>query len=136
MEEQLSLFSRPATPEPSVTGPPGGKTLSDWAFLYTAGRAGHNTGIRFMMSREDAVAWCESDLSHGNVHGNPWAYFFTSVENFCNCHWGQLKGVTLDLRKLTDNGQWDEKISGLGLTKYGKGDIRKILEPYGIRVLI
>ncbi len=104
MEEQLSLFSiqQPATPEPTPKKPPGGKSLSDWAFLYTAGRAGHNTGIRFMMSREDAMRWCESDLSHGVLHGNHWAYFFTSVENFCNCHWGQLKGVKLDLRKLTE----------------------------------
>ncbi len=136
MEEQLSLFTEPVAPEPTSTKPPSGKSLSDWAFLYTAGRAGHNTGIRFMMTREDAVAWCESDLSHGNIHGNPWAYFFTSVENFCNCHWGQLKGVTLDLRKLTDNGQWDEKIAGLGLTKYGKREIRDILQKYGIEVLV
>lgn len=110
--------------------------LSNWYFLYTAGRSGHNSGIRFMMTREDAQAWCESDLSRGVLHGNPWAYFFTSVGNFCFCHWGQLKGATLDLRKLKDNGQWDEKIEGLGLTKYGKQDIKKILSGYGIEVLV
>ncbi len=134
MDAQLSLFDFQVEKEPAANE--GKKTLSDYAFLYTAGRAGRNRGIRFMMTLEDAQAWCESDLSKGNMHGNPWAYFFTSVENFCNCHWGQLKGATLDLRKLIDNGMWDEKISSLGLKKYDKKEIKQILEPLGIEVLV
>ncbi len=110
--------------------------LSDWCFLYTAGRAGRNSGIRFMMTREDAMAWCESDVSKGILHGHPWAYFFTSVENFCNCHWGQLRGAVLDLRKLEDNGQWDGKIEALHLRKYGKKEIKQILATYGIEVRV
>ena len=137
MEEQLSLFDiQTVTPQTELPISISGKSLSDWCFLYTAGAAGRNSGIRFMMKINDAQAWCESDLSHGVLHGNRWAYFYTSVENFCYCHWGQLKGATLDLRKLTDNGEWDDKIAGLGLVKYGKKDIKRILSEYGIEVLI
>lgn len=109
-------------------------TLSDLAFCYTAGRSGHNSGIRFMMSREDAMTWCSSDVSHGVLHGSPWAYMWTSVENYCFCHWGQLKGVLIDMHRLEDNGQWDDKILALNLKKYDRTAIQQILGCFGIEV--
>ncbi len=109
--------------------------LSDYAFLYTSTATGKNSGIHFMMTLEDAQTWCESDLSHGVYVGNWWAYFFTSVQNFINCHWGTHK-PTLDFRKQKDNGKYDDKIESLGLTKYGFKEIRDILTPLGVEVLL
>lgn len=130
--EQLSLFIQGGETGQSSALP----SLSELAFLYTATATGKNSGIHFMMSRDDAVTWCESDLSHGTYLGHPWAYFWTSIENFCNCHWGQLKNAELDLRKVRDNGKYDEIIESLGLVKYGKHEMKKILALYGIRVLV
>lgn len=62
--------------------------LDEWCFLYTATETGTNSGIRFMMTRDDAMRWCSSDLSKGVFYGVEWAYFFTSVRNFAYCHWG------------------------------------------------
>lgn len=57
--------------------------LEDWAFLYTASFAGGGSGILFMMRKEEAKAWCSSDLScgGGGARGS-WAYFWTSVSNY------------------------------------------------------
>ena len=115
--------------------------LGEWAFLYTATSTGANSGIHFMMTLPDAKKWCSNPISKGSFMGSEWAYFYTTVENFAFCHWGgnhstnPQKGV-VDLRKLNDNGKWDEKIYGAGCRKYGKQEIKRILEPMGIEVLI
>ncbi len=111
------------------------ESLADYAFLYTGTATGSNSGIHFMMTIDDAMAWCESNLSHGVYLGNPWAYFFTSVQNFIGCHWGTHK-PTLDFRKSKDNGKYDDKITSLGLKKYGFKEIHDILTPLGVEVLL
>lgn len=118
--------------------------LDKWAFLYTATAKGNNSGIHFMMTLEDARKWCSSELSRGVYMGAEWAYFFTSVKNFINFHcWGMdseyrtnKKWGEIDLRHYVDNGKWDKKIEELGLKKYGIYDMKRILEPLGIEVLI
>ena len=40
------------------------ESLSDYAFLYTSTAIGQNSGIHFMMTLDDAMKWCESDLSY------------------------------------------------------------------------
>ena len=47
-----------------------------------------------------------------------------------NKKWGEI-----DLRHYVDNGKWDEKIKALGLKKYDKYDMKRILEPLGIEIL-
>lgn len=111
------------------------ESLSDYAFLYTSTATGQNSGIHFMMTLDDAMKWCESDLSHGVYLGNRWAYFFTSVKNFIGCHWGTHK-PTLDFRKFKDNGKWDSKIASLGLKKYSFKEIHDILTPLGVEVIL
>lgn len=136
--EQLSLFNimeENTPPKPLKESKPD-IPLSELAFLYTATETGKNSDIHFMMNLHDAQEWCSSPLSHGVMMGARWAYFYTSVENFCNCHWGQLKGVTLDMRKCRDNGKYDGMIEQMGLKKYGKHEIRDMLKDYGIEVLI
>ena len=111
------------------------ESLSDYAFLYTSTATGQNSGIHFMMTLDDAMKWCESDLSHGVYLGNQWAYFFTSVKNFIGCHWGTHK-PTLDFRKFKDDGKWDSKIASLGLKKYSFKEIHDILTPLGVEVIL
>lgn len=117
------------------------KDLDSWAFLYTSTATGKNSGIHFMMTTEDAKTFCKSPISCGVYLGAPWAYFFTTVKNFAFCHWGGNHSTSpqfgcVDLRKSSDNGKWDNKIAELGLKKYGKAEIKKILAPFGIDVLV
>lgn len=127
---QFDLFLEVEKPRPAA------KSYSDeldaFALLYTATEKGNNSGIRFMMTIEDAQAFCSSDLSQGNLHGTRWSYFYTSVRNFCH---NQNKRLMLDLRKLEDNGQWDERIEVLGLRKIGLDEIAAALMPFGVEVI-
>lgn len=134
---QLALFDgasreavREETPKPSVLP----AALDDLAFLYTGTEKGNNSGIRFAMTRSDAMAWCGSDISRGVLHGTAWAYFWTSARNFIDCHWG-LHKPKLDIRKLIDNGQWDARIASLGLRKIGFSQFREVFEPMGVEVI-
>lgn len=134
---QLALFDRasceavPKEMRESVSLHVG---LDDLAFLYTATEKGNNSGIRFAMSRQDAMTWCESDISRGALHGTAWAYFWTSARNFIECHWG-LHKPRLDIRKLQDNGQWDERIAALGLRKISFPEFRSVFGPLGVEVM-
>lgn len=109
--------------------------LDKYAFLYTATENGNNSGVRFMASLEDAQRWCESEVSKGVLHGARWAYFYTKVSTFITCHWG-ANDVEIDMSKMTDNGEWDERLASCGVTKNGKRDCKRILEPLGIKVII
>lgn len=113
--------------------------LSEWAFLYTSTEKGNNSGIHFMMTKADAIKWCLSPVSKGCLYDTYWAYFWTTVENFAFCHWGgnhstNPQSGVVDLRKMHDNGRWDEQIKKLGLTKFDKAAIYHILPKYGIEV--
>lgn len=109
--------------------------LDDWALLYTATATGEHSGIHFMMTVEDAMTWCESNISHGVTMGIPWAYFWTSVKNFLSCYW-MGESTTIDLTRATDNGKWDEKIAEMGLTKISIYKIPDILGPLGVTVIL
>jgi len=112
-----------------------GKTLADYAFLYTCTEKGNNSDIHFMMPIEDAMKWCSSNLSKGSMMGVKWAYFFTSVKNFVGCYWNLAENSIIDLRKHQDNGKWDDKIMSLGLKKFNYDEMANILKPFGITVL-
>ena len=96
-----------------------------YAFLFTATEKGNSTDVHFMMTLEDAKKWCSLPISRGLLHGTRWAYFFTSVENFFECHWGGHAIQTLNA--WCDNGKWDEKIKEAGLTKIGWAKSYKML---------
>lgn len=100
------------------------------AFCYTGTERGNCSGIRFAMSVDDARAWCSSDVSRGVLHGTRWSYFWTTAARFLSCF-----PPPLDLRGYVDNGEWDDRISGLGLRKIGFGEIGSMLAPYGVDVL-
>ena len=104
--------------------------LDEIAFLYTASEKGNCSGIRFALSTEEACAWCSSDVSRGVLHGTQWLYFWTKASAYV-----RQFGTTIDLRKAFDNGQWDDRLAALGLTKIGLDDLPKLLDPHGVKVL-
>jgi hypothetical protein len=108
--------------------------LDDYALLYTTTEKGNNSGIRFAMTVEDAMAWCSSPISQGAAHQQRWAYFWTSVKNFIGCHWGPNE-PKLVIKGLVDNGQWDDRIASMGLKKIGFPDFRQVFGPLGVEVI-
>ena len=109
--------------------------LREWAFVYTSSSKGNNSGIRFMMTVEDARIWCSSDISQGWLHGTHWLYCWTSIYNFVMCHWTNEKPV-IDLRNHEDNGTWDERIASTGARKINFVEAAAILKPLGVEVLL
>ncbi|VDG76196.1 Uncharacterised protein [Actinobaculum suis] len=144
---QLALFAdAPAeTTDSEATRVEDLDGLEKYAFLYTATAAGNNSGVRFMATVEDARKWCSSDLSRGVIHGTPWAYFWTSVPAFLECHWGEAygdlqhsttgvlrDGAILDMRQAADSGEWDERIASTGCRKIPFSEMGKLLARFGI----
>ena len=132
---QASLFDLMEAPRavPEVKGI-NRDALARYALLYTATEKGNHTDPHFMMTVEDAMAWCESSISRGNMHGTNWAYFWTSVLNFIDCYWMGREPV-MDISGVTDNGQWDERIASLGLRKISVNEFAQVLEPLGVTVV-
>lgn len=108
--------------------------LEKWAFLYTATQAGDHSGVRFILSVEDAKKWCSLKVSSGVISGGRWAYFWTSIANYFN---GFMKGEEpkLDLSREVDNGTWDERIAKAGCKKIGLDKFAEFLTPFGIKVV-
>lgn len=104
--------------------------LRDYAFLYTGTAKGNYSGIRFMLTTEQAKQWCSSDISCGVLYGTEWAYFFTTVWQFI-----EVYGQPIDLSGLKDNGQWDERLKMLGLEKIALDEIAGVLGAYGVDVV-
>lgn len=116
------------------------KALASWAFLYTATDHGNATGIKFMAPISDAMRWCSSPKSRGMMHGAHWAYFFTSALNFVRYHRGDSTTYgeypyVLDLNRLEDNGEWDERIAAEGVRMIKLDEIPRILEPLGVKCI-
>ena len=120
--------------------------LKTYAFLYTATEKGNNSGIRFMMSIEEAEIFCSSPKSRGVLHGTHWAYFFTSVYNYIHAHdcYGEkihpqsrIKEKYINLKGAADDkGNYDWLISELGLNKINISEIPAIMKTVGISVLV
>ena len=108
--------------------------LHQLAFCYTATEAGNNSGIRFMLELSEAQKWCALPGSSGVLHGTKWAYFYTSVANFIECHWG-LSEPRLDVTGIVDNGEWDQRIADAGLTKISVERFRDVLAPLGVEIV-
>lgn len=108
--------------------------LNDFALLYTATEKGNNSGIRFALTREDALRWCSLDVSRGVLHGTQWAYFWTSLRRFSSrddC--SQAPEITIVLS--ADDGRWDTRIALAGCTKIPLTEFRQKFEPLGLTVV-
>lgn len=109
--------------------------LQDYAFIYTVSRGG-SSGIKFMLSTEDARKWCSSDKSKGGWGMRAWISMYTSAYNFLFVAWTACTAdkLQLDLSKCKDDGREDKDLKELGLTKYDFVAIKKILADYGFNV--
>lgn len=107
------------------------EALRKFAFLYTVTETGRHSGIRFMMTVEDAMAWCDSPISKGVIMGAEWMYCWTAVSTYVGAY---SCTETIDLGKEHDNGSWDERIASLGLIKIGLDKIGAVLSPFGVKV--
>lgn len=106
--------------------------LRQLAFLYTASEKHNNSGIRFALSVEEAMVWCESEISRGVLHGTQWAYFWTSAWNYLMRY--NSDGMVIDITGLEDNGQWDARIASLGLRKISLTEFPAVLGALGVEV--
>ena len=109
---------------------------SRWAFLYTATEKGNASGIHFAATVDDAMKWCESDVSRGVTHGTQWAYFWTSAATFIQ-HKAEYIGYRprIVISKLRDNGRWDERIAAAGIQKVSLSEFKALFSPMGIEVV-
>jgi hypothetical protein len=82
-----------------------------------------------LMDIDDAQKWCSSPLSCGVIHGNRWAYFYTSLKNYASHYGLKERGVILQ-----DNGSWDEKIRRAGAKKKTLQEIQGIAARCGISI--
>ncbi len=109
--------------------------LENYALLYTVSEKGNHSGIRFMMTLEDAQKWCSAPESSGTLHGTRWAYFYTSVARFLGRDYSYTGVIDeLDLRDEFDNGSFDDRIAAAGCEKIGLSQIRSVLRPFGVVV--
>ena len=134
---QLNLFAANDTPVPPKPNPHAGvdmEALHDLAILYTATELGNNSGIRFMMTVEDAMKWCEAPVSRGSLMGTEWAYFWTRVSNFITCYWLN-DAPCIDFRDASDDGSWDQRIADAGCKKISAWEFSKVLNPLGVQVV-
>lgn len=128
---QLSLFdtvSAPVQPAP-YSCPIEHPDLDRYALLWTATERGNATGIRFAMTVEDAMAWCESPLSKGYAHQTAWAYFWTRVSS-----WMKAWSADHPIDVFEDDGTWDERIAAVGLTKVGFAKFAEKFRPLGVKI--
>lgn len=105
--------------------------LDGYAFLYTATAKGNCSGIRFALTVPEAQAWCESSVSGGTTHGTQWRYFWTAVTKFIDV----FQSPVIDITGYEDNGKWDERIAGLGLSKIGFDRFAEVFEPLGLTII-
>ena len=146
MYEQLSFFDEPPQSQEPQEQNNSDDPLKKIAFLYTATECGNNSGIRFMMSLEDALIFCGSPKSQGVLHGTHWAFFFTSVYNFLHAHddYGETAHANARVRNnyinlkgcAEDKGTYDWLIDELKLKKYNISAIPKVLAKYGVECLV
>lgn len=137
MNMQAELFAANEVPVPPKPDPHAGtdmESLKGLAILYTATELGNNSGIRFMMTVEDAMRWCDSPASQGVLHGTAWAYFWTSLANYVNCYWMGEEPI-IDLRNALDDGSWDKRIEEAGCKKISVWEFSKVLNPLGVKVI-
>lgn len=120
-KEQRIANARAAAPE-------------DIALVYTATRAGKATAGHYFMRIEDAKKFCSHPKSKGVLHGNEWAFFWTSLKNYLG-NFLDLTEYGIDFSGFCDNGSGDALLQELGIEPYEAWDVCAVLEKRGFRVI-
>ena len=63
----------------------------------------------------------------GELYGTEWAYFWTRVTSFV-----EQFGREIFVDRAEDDGSWDERIEGLGLTKIPLTRFGEVFGPFGL----
>lgn len=103
------------------------------ALVYTATRAGKATAGHYFMRIEDAKKFCSHPKSKGVVHGNEWAFFWTSLKNYMG-NFLDLTEYGIDFSGFCDNGSRDELLNELGICPLNFIEVCKDLELRGFKV--
>lgn len=106
----------------------------DIALVYTATRAGKATSGHYFMRISDAKKFCSHPKSKGVVHGNEWAFFWTSLKNYLG-NFLDLTEYGIDFSGFCDNGSRDELLDELGIEPYEAWDVCAVLEKRGFKVI-
>lgn len=146
LDDLLGLTAKDAQPA-KAADPTDLSSLDQYAFLYTATEKGNTTGIKMIMTVDDARKWCSSPLSRGQLHGTQWAYFWTTIANYVGYHWGVIyhdvahalsvrarEDRVIDLTEMEDNGLWNEKIASTGARKLSLADLAPVFDGLGITI--
>lgn len=100
---QLALFGYEEGAR-AVDGPPG-----DIAVVYTASLKGVGQ-LRYFMTVEDAMRFCDDTRSRGFAHGSPWAFFWTSLTNLR----ASMGERVIERKNFVDDGRYDWLLAELG----------------------
>lgn len=110
-----------------------------WALVYLVTKAGGAKGNLWVLRKEDAMALCEDECSHGMARGGRWMFNWTSLSHFANDDSGaaQHKDVHGTLKPFVfifDTGKQDADFERLGIIKPYPSEISDILRRLGYRM--
>lgn len=103
------------------------------ALVYTATEKGNSTDPHFFLAIDDAMKLCSDERSKGVLHGTRWAFFWTSLKNYCGNYWDLTDGG-LDFTKFYDNGSRDALLDDLGIKKIDYWEVYELLTNAGFKV--
>lgn len=103
------------------------------ALVYTATKCGKASCGHFFMTIDDAKKFCSSPKSKGVMHGNEWAFFWTSLENYLG-NFLDLTEHGIDFTAFCDNGSRDDLLQELSIDPYEPWDVCAVLEARGFKV--
>lgn len=103
------------------------------ALVYTATAHGKASCGHYFMRIEDAKKFCSSSKTKGVLHGNEWAFFWTSLKNYCG-NFLDLTEHGVDFTAFCDNGSRDDLLQELCIEPYEPWDVCAVLEARGFKV--
>lgn len=92
------------------------KCPDDIAIVWTATELGNNSDPHYFLNVEDAKKLCSDQRSKGVLHGTKWAFFWSSLKNYCGNYYDLTDGG-LDMSKFYDNGSRDWLLDELQIKK-------------------
>ncbi len=105
----------------------------DVALVYTATRAGKATAGHFFMCVDDAKRFCSHPKTKGVIHGNEWAFFFTTLKNYLGNYLDLTEGG-IDFTNFCDNGSRNDVLRELGIMPLKPSEVFLDLEKRGFVV--
>ena len=140
MNDQLDMFaalgldSGPAKSEKEIRIENAYDAAPDGiALVYTASENGNSTGPHFFLTIDDAMKLCSDNRSKGVIHGTCWAFFWTSLKNYCGNYWDLTDGG-IDFTNFFDNGSRDELLNELGIKKIDYWEVYDLLKNAGFKI--